>query len=124
MSWFRKYCPIYINSLNIFRPLKTWWKNRDIARIPHIEFSLKRRPFDWVQENFYTWYWWDHITMWDFPHKWIIVLIDDVQYKYKFGLREMESIPFILIRMFGWNFMMKFSAPKNENNYQYWERLK
>lgn len=124
MSWFRKYCPIYINTLNIFRPLRTWWKNRNIAQIPHIKFLLKRRPFDWLQENFYTWYWWDHITIWNFPHKWIIILIDDVQYKYRFGLREMESIPFILIRMFGWNFIMKFSSPKSEDNYQYWERLK
>ena len=62
--------------------------------------------------------------MWNFPHKWIIILIDDVQYKYRFGLREMESIPFILIRIFGWNFIMKFSSPKDEDNYQYWERLK
>ena len=41
MSWFRKYCPIYINTLNIFRPLRTWWKHRNIAQIPHIKFLLK-----------------------------------------------------------------------------------
>ena len=124
MSLFRKYCPIYINTLNIFRPLRTWWKNRNIAQIPHIKFLLKRRPFDWLQENFYTWYRWDHITMWNCPHKWIIILIDDVQYKYRFGLREMEASPCILIRIFSWNFIMKFTSTKSEDNYQYWERLK
>lgn len=121
---FRQYFPVYINTINIFRPIKTWWKNRQTVKFPHIEFNIKKRTFDWVEENLYTWYWWDHITMWNFPNKWIIVLIDDVQYKYKFGLRELESVPFVLVRIFNWNFIIKLSAPNKSNDYIYYEQMK
>lgn len=129
MNWFRKHfpiyiLPIYINTLNIFRPLKTWWYNRNIASFPKLIFSFKRRPFDWLIENFYTWYWWDHPHIFNFKKKWIIIIIDDVRYKYKMGIRELESIPFILIRIFGYNLLIKFTAPKCESNYTYWEKLK
>lgn len=124
MNWFRKYFPIYINTLNIFRPLKTWWYNRNIASFPKLEYSFKRRTFDWLIENFYTWYWWDHPYIFNFKKKWIIIIIDDVQYKWKMGIRELESIPFILIRIFGYNLLLKFVAPNCESNYTYWEKLK
>ena len=115
---FRQYFPVYINTINI------WWKNRQTVKFPHIKFNIKKRTFDWVEENLYTWYWWDHITMWNFPKKWIIVLIDDVQYKYKFGLRELESVPFVLVRIFDWNFIIKLSAPNKSNDYIYYEQMK
>lgn len=129
MNWFKRYFPIYINTLNIFRPLKTWsynmyhhWYTKS-HKFPYIEIKINKRPFDWLCENFYTWYWWDHPTIWNFKKKWIIILIDDVQYKWKFGIREMESIPFILIRIFGYNLIVKFKDPENKNNYKYWESL-
>lgn len=130
MRIFKKYCPVYINTLNIFRPLKTWFYNLTnhwysvSHKFPHIKVQFKKRDFKWLVENFYTWYWWDHPHIWNFEKKWIIILIDDVQYKSTYGIRQLESVPFILVRMFGWNFIMKFNAPKNEDNYQYWEQFK
>ena len=124
MSLIKKYFPFYINTLNIFRPLKTWWQNRNIAQIPKIKVLFNSESFKWVTENFYTWYWWDHPTIWNFSKKWLIVIIDDVQYKYTYRIRQLESIPFIFIRIFGYNLLITFNNPKYENNYEYWERLK
>lgn len=126
----KKHSPIYINTLNIFRPFKTWLKNMfsnwtDIVHRPlDIQIYHNKESFDYVIHNFYTWYWWDHPWVYDFAHKRIIVIIDDVQYKYTFGLRELESVPFIFIRMFGHNLFIEFNAPRGFDNYEYWENLR
>ena len=123
ISWLKYYFPIYINTLNIFRPLKTWWKNRDHTLMPSVEFTYAICSFKCLEDYIYTWYWWDHPYIWNFKNKWILILIDDVQYKSKFGMKELESVPFIIIRIFGLNLVWQFNAPQYENNYEYWERL-
>lgn len=123
ISWLKHYFPIYINTLNIFRPLKTWWKNRDHARMPSIEFTHAICSFKCLENYIYTWYWWEHPDIWNFKNKWLLIIIDDVQYKTKYGIRELESVPFIIIRIFGLNLVWKFNAPQYENNYGYWENL-
>jgi len=122
MTSLRHLCPIYINTLNIFRPFKTWFSNvlNCWSIAPHrlkIGGFLKRKDFDWLEKNFYTWYWWDHPHIWNFKKKWIVIIFEDVQYKYKMGIREMETCPFILIRMFGWNLLLTL----NDRDYQFWE---
>lgn len=130
MSIIKKYCPIYINTLNIFRPLETWlyniWHHKHDTSLKPLKINIqfKKRPFEWLMENFYTWYWWDHPHIWDFWRKWVIVIFSDVQYKYTYGLRELESVPFILVRIFGYNLLITFDAPKGEDKYKYWEKLK
>lgn len=123
MNKFKKYFPIYINTLNIFRPLKTWWRNKNSVRIPSINIKFNKKSFNWVVETFYTWYWWDHPTMWNFPKKWLIIIIDDVQYKYTYGIRQLESVPFVYIKILKYNLLITFNSPKYENIYEYWERL-
>lgn len=119
----KKKFPIYINTLNIFRPLRTWYHNKNIARFPNIDFTYDICSFQCLEDYIYTWYWWDHRWMFDFPNKWLFILIDDVQYKYTYGIRQLESVPFIIIRIFNLTLVWKFIAPKHENNYEYWERL-
>lgn len=129
MNKFKKYFPIYINTINIFRPLRTWFYNivhhwYSISHsFPKIKVQFNKRSFNWVVENFYTWYWWDHPTMWNFPKKWLIIIIDDVQYKHTYGIRQLESVPFVYIKIFKYNLLITFNAPKYENDYEYWERL-
>jgi hypothetical protein len=127
MGKFNKYFPIYINTLNIFKPLKTWLYNIYLDIIPHnflnIKFEFYKGSFDIIKEKFYTWYWWDHPYIWNFNKKWIIILIDDVQYKYTYGMRQLESVPFIYIKLFKYNLLITFNAPKYFNNYEYWEKL-
>ena len=123
MSLFRKYFPIYINTLNIFRPFKTWLKNVDNAKFPSIEFTFHFGCFEWLKNNIYTWYWWDHPYIWNFKNKWILILIDDVQYKYTWGFKELESVPFIIIRIFGFNFIWELTSSDNKNIYEYWEKI-
>lgn len=130
MSLIKKYFPIYINTLNIFKPLKTWlyniflhWYNIS-HKFPSIKFNFYHCSFEELTKKFYTWYWWDHPTIWNFPKKWLIIIIDDVQYKYTYGIRQLESVPFIFIRIFGYNLLITFNAPKYENDYEYWEHLK
>ena len=120
---FKIICPIYINTFNIFRPLRTWYHNRNKARFPKIKFHCGIRSFECLENYIYTWYWWEHKYIWNFRNKWLLILIDDVQYKYTYGIRQLESIPFIIIKIFDFIFLWKFEAPNNENNYEYYERL-
>ena len=117
---FKKYFPIYINTLNIFTPFKTWFKHKDILKFPKIKFNFYKCPFKDFTNKFYTWYWWDHPYIWNFKKKWIIILIDDVQYKNTYGMQELESVPFIIIRIFNLNLIWKFKSPTG-NDYEYWE---
>lgn len=122
-----KISPIYINTLNIFRPLKTWFKNKiknHKLKFPNINIKCKLSNFDWIRENIYTWYWWEHEDIWDFKHKLILIIIDDVQYKYTYGIKMLESIPFIIIKIFNFNMIIKFKAPKYFDDYQYYESLR
>lgn len=119
---FRKYFPIYINTFNILRPFKTWFHN--VIHYYHLsdhklKFNTccKKQDFEWLKENFYTWYWWDHPHIWNFEKKWIIIIFEDVQYKWKFGIRQLETCPFVLIRIGNWNLIITL----NEKNYHYWE---
>jgi len=123
LYYVRKHIPIYINTFNIFKPLRTWLKNVDNAKFPSIEFTWKICSYKCLENHIYTWYWWDHPHIWNFKNKWILIIIDDVQYKYTFGLRELESVPFIIIRIFGLNMVWQFNAPDNESNYAYWEKM-
>lgn len=120
---FKKYFPIYINTLNIFKPFKTWFKHKDILKFPKIKFNFYKCPFKDFTNKFYTWYWWDHQYIWNFEKKWLIILIDDVQYKLKYGIIELESVPFIFIKIFNLHFLITLNSP-NDNNYQYWESFK
>lgn len=126
----KKLCPIYINTINIFRPLKTWlynillhWYNIP-HKFPSIKFKFYHCSFEELTKKFYTWYWWDHPYIWNFKKKWIIILIDDVQYKYTYRIKQLESVPFILIRICEYNLLIKFNAPKEYGNYEYWEKMK
>ena len=123
LYYVRKYIPIYINTFNIFKPLRTWLKNVDNAKFPSIEFTWAICSYKCLENYIYTWYWWDHPHIWNFENKWILIIIDDVQYKYTFGLRELESVPFIIIRIFGLNMVWQFNDPNDESNYEYWEKM-
>lgn len=120
---FRRISPIYINTLNVFQPLKTWWANHSTHKFPTISISVMWKPFNYVKDSLYTWYWWEHISKWNLNKKLLIVLIDDVQYKYTYGIRQLESIPFIFIKIFNFNLIIQFDAPKYENNYEYYESM-
>jgi len=119
---FKKHCPIYVNTLNVFRPLKTWLKNRNV-NFPKISCQYVKistiRDFEKV---IYSWYLWDHSYEWEFDKKWLVILIDDVQYKYKFGRKELESVPFILIKFLKHCLVFKFNDPDGDN-YRYWESM-
>lgn len=119
----KKILPIYVNTLNVFTAWRTWWLNRHTHRIPRLDISLVKRPFDWIEENVYTWYWWDHLQEWRLDKKLILILIDDVQYKWTFDIRQLESMPFILIRIFNWNLIVKLEAPKRQNDFDYYESM-
>lgn len=123
MGKFKKIFPIYINTLNIFRPFKTWWKNGCKSGWLKPKIVFNNQGFEWAINNFYTWYWWDHPFIWNFHKKWLIVLIDDVQYKHTFGIKELESVPFIYIKIFCWNLLISFNAPAYYNKYYYWETI-
>lgn len=121
----RKYCPIYINTLNIFRPFKTLVRNiKYLKGIPRLSFKFYNRQYKWLEENFYTWYFWDHPSIWNFKRKILLILIDDVMYKTTFGLHEFQTTPFILIRFFNYNFIFQIKSPKGMDNYTFWESLK
>ena len=115
--------PIYINTLNIFRTIKTWWKHRKNYKFPKIDISCIKADFNTFKENFYTWYWWDHPYEWNFEKKKIIILIDDVQYTSRYGIDERESVPFRVGRFFNRNLLITFNSPDNRSNYEYWESL-
>lgn len=120
---FKKIFPIYVNTLSMLRPWRTWWLNRNTHHIPRLSMSLVKRTFDWIEENVYTWYWWDHLQEWRLDKKLILILIDDVQYKWTFDIRQLESMPFILIRIFNWNLIVKLEAPKGQNDFEYYESM-
>lgn len=123
----RHYCPVYINTLNIFKPFRTLMKNiKQVYHIgiPHISLKFYNRSYRWLEENFYTWYFWDHPTIWNFKSKILLIIIDDVMYKTTFGLHEFQQSPFILIRFFNYNFIFQIKSPKGIDNYRFWENLK
>lgn len=123
----RHYCPVYINTLNIFRPFRTLMKNiKQVYHIgiPHISLKFYNRSYRWLEENFYTWYFWDHPSIWKFEHKILLIIIDDVMYKTTFKFNEFQQSPFILIRFFNYNLIIKINAPTGSNNYNFWESLK
>ena len=119
----RKISPIYINTLNIFRPLKTWWKCKASTVFPTIKISFKIKKFNYLYEHFYTWYWWEHAYLWNFWKKPIIILIDDVFWKSTYGIVEYQQSPFILIRIFNFNLIIKFVSSPHIQNDIYWERM-
>lgn len=116
--------PIYINTLNIFRVYKTWYVNRNKFKRPKIRIQTFKSDFWYLTKRLYTWYWWDHSEMYNFEHKKILILIDDVFYKYVYGIKMMEQVPFILIRIFNYNIIFKFKSPDLRDDYQYWETMK
>lgn len=120
---FRKLSPIYINTLNIFRPLKTWWHCRTSFAFPHIHILFKIKDFNYLYKHFYTWYWWDHASLWNFWKKPIIILIDDVFWKSTYGIVEYQQSPFILIRIFNCNLIIKFDGHSNNRTDIYWEKM-
>lgn len=120
---FRKLSPIYINTLNIFRPLKTWWHCRMSMPFPHIKISLNIKNFNYLYKHFYTWYWWEHASLWNFWKKIIIILIDDVFWKSTYGIVEYQQSPFILIRIFNCNLIIKFVSHSKDQTDIYWEKM-
>ena len=92
--------------------------------IPRLSFKFYNRQYKWLEENFYTWYFWDHPSIWNFKSKILLILIDDVMYKTTFGLHEFQQSPFILIRFFNYNFIFQIKSPKGMDNYTFWESLK
>lgn len=120
---FRKLCPIYISTLNIFRPLHTWWHNRMSYSPPHIKVSFSKTDFNYLYNNFYTWYWWETAFIWDFFKKSVIILIDDVFWKSTYGIVQYQQSPFILVRIFNYNMIIRFVAPNNMSNTEYWEKM-
>ena len=116
--------PIYINTLNVFRVYKTWYANRNNFKCPKIHIQTFKSDFQHLIRKLYTWYWWEHNEMYDFEHKKILVLIDDVFYKYVYSIKMMEQVTFILIRIFNYNIIIKLKSPDLRDNYQYWEAMK
>lgn len=124
----KKSFPIYINTLNIFRPWRTWFYNVFIRgkyySTPVMKFETFKSSFTDLESKLYTWYWWEHVHRWDFKNKKVLVIIDDVFTKYKFSIHELEQVPFILIRIGQRNFIMKLKAPKWIDANFYWESMK
>lgn len=110
---------IYINTLNIFKPWRTYWANRKHVQMPSITCRFFKSTFEELKQQHYTWFWWDN----DFSKTKLLVLIDDVFVKSKFGIIELEQVPFILVRIFNWNFLMKLKTPGCMNRYEYWENM-
>lgn len=110
---------IHINTLNLLKPWRTYRANKHLVKKPSISCKFFKSSFEELKRHHYTWFWWDN----DYTDTKLLVLIDDVFTKTKFGMIELEQVPFILIRLFKWNFLLKLEAPKNQDNYEYWENM-
>lgn len=124
VRWLKMVCPIYLNMLNVFKIFNTWWHHRSTHRFPHIRIQFVHCDWDWIVENLYCWWWWDKQYEWNFKNKLFLMIVDDVQYKNTFNIRQLESVPFILIKFFNWYFILRLEDPNQENDYQYWESMK
>lgn len=116
-NWYHYKSPIFINTLNVFKPIRTWWKARKYFRFPSIKFRYGKAgevaTSIWHGSNNRA--------------KWFDLNFCDVFWKMKFDNSVFEAEPCINLILFGkWQFLWIFGCPKvsyNENNYMYWEAL-
>lgn len=116
-KWYHYKSPIFINTLNIFAPLQTWWKARKYFRFPSIKFRYGKAgevaTSIWHGSN-------NCANIFDLK-------FCDVFWKWKFDDSVFEAEPCINLILFNrWQFLWIFGCPKvsyNENNYMYWESL-
>lgn len=115
----RWYSPIYLNTLNFLKPLKTLWLGRKILeKKPNIKIHIGKIQMG-TSAPIYSDYYWDG----NFYERNFIFhgLIQDVMWKTKYGMLEFEEPPrwhFIFFRKWYITFSLEF-----ENNYREYERI-
>lgn len=116
-NWYHYKSPIFINTLNIFAPIRTWWKGRKYFRFPSIKFRYGKAG------EVATSIW--HSSM--NRAKWFDLAFCDVFWKWKFDDSVFEAEPCINLILFNrWQFLWIFECPKvsyNKSNYHYWESV-
>lgn len=120
-TWLYYNSPIYIGTLNIFKPLKTWFSARKHFKKPHITFRCGKID-NIATGSIYN----DYFS--GRPN--FIMFFDaiDVEWKYKNEDISFESEPTIVLSLFNtWKFIWIFEAPTFENKYRnnngYWEAV-
>ena len=116
-NWYHYKSPIFINTLNIFKPLRTWWKARKYFRFPSIKFRYGNAGE--VASSIW------HSSM--NCAKWFDLEFCDVFWKWKYDDSVFEAEPCISLILFNkWHLLWTFECPKvsyNKSNYMYWEAL-
>lgn len=121
--WFYFNFPIYIGTLNIFRPFSTWFKVRKYFKMPHITFKCGNI------NNVYS-----HSLYNDryekSPNFILFFNNTDVEWKYKLSGITFECEPTAVLVLFNkWKFVWALEAPsiKPKNKYRdnngYWEAI-
>ena len=110
--------PIYINTLNIFKPFETLKKAKDILTNSKYKVKIKKGKVG-DTAPIYTSYYWDG----DFWKKnWLFhCLIEDVMWKSKYGMIEFEEPPrwhFVFFKKWYLTISLEF-----DNNYREYERI-
>lgn len=116
-NWYNFKSPIFINTLNIFKPLRTWWKARKYFRFPSIKFRYGKAGE--VASSIW------HSSM--NCAEWFELKFCDVFWKRKYDNIVFEGEPCVNLILFNkWHLLWTFECPKvsyNESNYMYWEAM-
>ena len=118
--YIRWYSPIYINTLNIFRPFKTLWKGRKIIskeNRPHFKLTYGCITND--NSPIYSEYYWDGYFAKN--NKLFHCLITDIMWKTKFNIVEYEEPPRYHFVIFG-KYYLTISI-EFKDNYKEYERI-
>jgi hypothetical protein len=98
---------LYIDSI----PLSTWWKARKVFAKPKLEYYFfKRNSYVYVKDLN--------------PYSHSIINIYDFEWKTKYGDYRFEYCPQIVIKIFGYYFIMIWTDPSGKgDNMNYYETL-
>ena len=107
--WFYYKSPVYIN-LNIFKPIKYWWKARKVFRRPHISKTFQDAPYTLQCHN-----------------KLFHLSFNELGYKMKYSEPRFEWCPYIYLVIFNkFEFLWLFTSPvdiDHMGNMIYWESI-
>ena len=117
-NWYHYDSPIFVNTLNVFKPLRSWWSARKYFRFPSIKFMYGKID-DCLSGSIF------HSS--NNCAKWFDLRFCDVFWKWKYDDVRFEGEPCIKLDLFNkWKFLWIFECPNvsyNRNNYMYWESL-